>query len=278
MKLQYLGTAAAEAWPALFCECESCKKARAAGGRNIRSRSQAIIDDRLLIDFPADTYMHCIQHGIDITRVENMIVTHAHSDHWYPADLWCRYPGIAQFDGESCPLTVWGTAAIKGDVEKHLPGANANGEDRLRYREIEPFGCYDIGGYTVTALPANHDPHAQPVIYQISDGEKTMLYGNDTGIPFDSVWQYWAEHPVHFDYVSLDCTGVLLSGWRDGHMCLETNAEVLERMRGMGLIDAGTVVCIHHFSHGGGPIHDELAELVKPQGWLVSYDGMTVEF
>ncbi len=278
MKLQYLGTAAAEAWPALFCECESCKKARAAGGRNIRTRSQALIDDRLLIDFPADTYFHCIRHGVDITRIENMIVTHAHSDHWYPADLWCRYPGIAHFDGESCPLTVWGTAAIRDSVEEHLPGANANGEDRLRYREIEPFGSYEIGGYTVTALPANHDPHAQPVIYQISDGEKTMLYGNDTGIPFESVWQYWEQHPVRFDYVSLDCTGVLQPGWRDGHMSLESNAEVLERMRGMGLVDEKTTVCIHHFSHNGGLIHDELEEYVKPQGWLVSYDGMTVEF
>ena len=278
MKLQYLGTAAAEAWPALFCECESCKKARAAGGRNIRSRSQALIDDALLIDFPPDTYMHCIRHDVDITRIENMIVTHAHSDHWYPSDLWCRYPGIAHFEGESCPLTIWGTAAIKADVESHLPGANAAGEERLRYREIEPFGTYTIGKYTVTALPANHDPNAQPVIYQISDGEKTMLNGNDTRIPFDSVWQYWAEHKVRFDYVSLDCTGVLQPGWRDGHMALGTNAEVVERMRGMGLIDENTVICIHHFSHNGGLIHDELAEKVAPQGWLVSYDGMVVEF
>ena len=55
-------------------------------------------------------------------------------------------------------------------------------------------------------------------------------------------------------------------------------AEVVERMRGMGLIDENTVICIHHFSHNGGLIHDELAQKVAPQGWLVSYDGMVVEF
>ena len=276
MKLQYLGTAAAEAWPALFCECDACQKARAAGGRNIRSRSQAIIDDKLLIDFPPDTYMHCVQHNVDTTRVENMIVTHAHSDHWYPKDLWCRYPGIAHFKGESCPLTIWGTAAIKEDVEQHLAPANRL-DERLCYHEIQPFGTYTVGKYTVTALPANHDPAAKPVIYQISDGEKTMLYGNDTGYPFESVWEYWAKNPVRFDYISLDCTGETLQNYRDGHMCVDVNAEVVERMRAMGLVDDATTVCIHHFSHNGGLTYDELTEEVAPRGWLVSYDGMVVD-
>ena len=56
MKLQYLGTAAAEGIPAVFCECENCIKSKENGGRNIRTRSQALIDDCILIDFPQDTY------------------------------------------------------------------------------------------------------------------------------------------------------------------------------------------------------------------------------
>ncbi len=33
MKLKYLGTAAAEGIPALFCRCEMCAYARKAGGK-----------------------------------------------------------------------------------------------------------------------------------------------------------------------------------------------------------------------------------------------------
>ena len=33
MKLQYLGTAAAEGWPALFCNCSACIKAKELGGK-----------------------------------------------------------------------------------------------------------------------------------------------------------------------------------------------------------------------------------------------------
>ena len=50
MKLTYLGTAAAEGWPAVFCNCENCKEAARLGGRNIRTRSQALVNDDLLLD------------------------------------------------------------------------------------------------------------------------------------------------------------------------------------------------------------------------------------
>ena len=58
MKITFLGTAAAEAMPATFCNCKYCIEARRLGGKNIRTRSQSIIDGKLLIDLPADTYYH----------------------------------------------------------------------------------------------------------------------------------------------------------------------------------------------------------------------------
>ena len=54
MKIKFLGTAAAEGIPALFCDCAVCQNARKVGGKEIKTRSQAIVDDKILIDFPAD--------------------------------------------------------------------------------------------------------------------------------------------------------------------------------------------------------------------------------
>ena len=48
MEIQYLGTAAAEGYPALFCSCDICKKARNAGGREIRTRTQSVVDNKIL--------------------------------------------------------------------------------------------------------------------------------------------------------------------------------------------------------------------------------------
>ena len=87
MKLTYLGTAAAEGFPAVFCNCAYCNEARTLGGKNIRTRSQALINEDLLIDLPADTYFHFLQNGIRGDQIAYLLVTHAHSDHFYPAEL-----------------------------------------------------------------------------------------------------------------------------------------------------------------------------------------------
>ena len=62
MKVKYLGTAAREGFPAMFCVCDNCKKAWERGERNIRSRSQVIVDNDLLIDLPGDTFYHAMLH------------------------------------------------------------------------------------------------------------------------------------------------------------------------------------------------------------------------
>ena len=59
MIVKYLGTGAAEGIPAVFCHCNICKHARQKKGRNIRTRSQALIDGKLLIDFGPDTFTFC---------------------------------------------------------------------------------------------------------------------------------------------------------------------------------------------------------------------------
>ena len=51
MKFKFLGTAAAEGFPAIFCRCKACEEARLLRGKNIRTRAQALINNDLLIDF-----------------------------------------------------------------------------------------------------------------------------------------------------------------------------------------------------------------------------------
>lgn len=61
MKLRYLGTAAAEGVPAVFCPCPACAHARKVGGKEVRTRSGAIVDDALKLDFPGDAYMQALK-------------------------------------------------------------------------------------------------------------------------------------------------------------------------------------------------------------------------
>lgn len=96
MKITYYGTSASEAWPALFCSCRACALARELGGRNIRSRSQALIDTSLLLDFPPDTSCHVQHLNLNLGLVRTVLVTHSHHDHFFPYDLGMRMPGFAE--------------------------------------------------------------------------------------------------------------------------------------------------------------------------------------
>ena len=67
MKIQYWGTAAAEGVPGIFCSCDTCKAARIKKGRCVRTRSQLLINDDLLVDFGPDTFAHTLKYDFDMS-------------------------------------------------------------------------------------------------------------------------------------------------------------------------------------------------------------------
>lgn len=70
-------------WPALFCNCEICKRARAVGGKELRTRTQAVVDQKILIDFPPDSYTHALNYSLQLGKVQHLLITHSHMDHFF---------------------------------------------------------------------------------------------------------------------------------------------------------------------------------------------------
>lgn len=87
MKIRYLGTAATEGFPAAFCNCKSCTAARKDISKELRTRSQMLIDTELMIDFPPESYYHAMRFGIDLSAVRTLLVTHSHTDHFYAQEF-----------------------------------------------------------------------------------------------------------------------------------------------------------------------------------------------
>lgn len=271
MIFQYLGTAAAEGWPALFCHCDNCRRAGEAGGRNIRTRSQALLDGRLLIDFPPDTYQHLLHLGLPLRDIHSCLVTHAHSDHLYVDDLYMRKAKTYAILKDDTPFTVYGSGPTVAKLR------DVAGQGIIRTAAITPFVPFAVEGYTVIPLPAAHAPDLEPVIFLVTDGERTVLYGNDTGYFPEETWTFFEKKRPHLDLLSLDCTGGILPGWRRGHMSLDVCAEVKARLADCGVVTDKSVCVVHHFSHNGGATYDELVPRAAEHGFLVSYDGMVIE-
>ena len=277
MKLQYWGTAAAEALPAIFCRCETCKKARERGGKNVRMRPNAMIDGVLKIDFNADTYGQSLKFGVDLTDLKYLLVTHTHSDHFYPNDLNMRRQGFANFCGDPVVLTVYGSDKVMNCIRPMSEHKAMTG--LLQGVEIAPFSCVQIDKYTVYAVRGVHDPNAGPLIYVITDGDSTLLYWHDSGPLPDEAFAYWREQGLRFDFVSMDCTSGCSPMNYDAHMNLERNIRMRDRLLAEGLADGKTVFCCNHFSHNGAnSLYDEFVEIAAKEGFITSYDGMVVEF
>lgn len=279
MKIKYLGTAAAEAVPAMFCECKVCRIARKEGGKNIRTRSQAIVDDRLLIDFGPETNYHSFRYGIDLSRIETCIITHSHRDHLYVEDIENRRSGFSHLEENAPPLTFFASEPVINIIFDFLKKRNMHKDGVVKTETVRCFEPFYAEGYKITALPARHDPNAGAVFYMIEKGGKALLYAHDTGLFPSGVWEHFEKVLPHFDFVSLDCTaGSKLINY-EMHLNYEKCRFIKEKMLSDGYADDKTVFCLNHFSHNGlEHSYEDFCKLPQIKGFKASYDGMELEF
>ena len=274
MKITYYGTAAGEAWPGVFCACNLCREARRLGGKNIRTRSQALIDDDLLLDLPPDNYLHTLYYGLDFQKVKALFVTHSHSDHCYPADLeLLREPYTHTYPGQ---MQVFGNDAVEKKILDACHGLGGE-KERFLFHRIMPNETVNIGSYTVTALRATHAKEETCLFYRIEKFGKSVLYAHDTGALTEENLATLHCFSGPLQLVSLDCTQ---QSKRDGkyHMGLLDAAEQKEVLLREGLADHNTIFVVNHFSHNGGWLHEEITERAAAYDMIASYDGMEISF
>lgn len=274
MKVHFLGTAAAEGIPNVFCRCDTCRKAWQLGGRNRRTRSSVLIDDTIKVDYPPDSYAQAIRDGIDLSRLEHLLFTHTHYDHFAHADLYNRVVGFA--NGIDHPLNVYGNDSVIAQcrLTTELP----EGKERFRLHRLLPFRAFEAGDARITPLLADHDRLETCLLYLIEKNGKTLLYGNDTGWFPDETWHWLEQNGKTIDMAILDCThGPMGNPRKTNHMCVETIFEVQRRFGETKLIHGGSRLFVTHFTHNAGLQHDEWVALFEPKGIEVAYDGLIVQ-
>lgn len=273
MQIRLLGTAAAEGWPAVFCRCSACVRAKAAGGKNIRTRSGANVDGLFQFDFGPDAYHHVLQ-GNDLSSVEHLIFTHSHFDHLAPGDLDMRRPPFAH--GATEHVHIWANDA----VERRLGGKIAHPEKTgLEFHALHPFQPVAVADATLVPLLADHDKNETCLLHIFERSGCRLLYGHDTGIFPEPTWDYlrdWATPERRLDVALLDCTNGPMPGERT-HMGLDACARVRERLLHINAGTGATRFIVTHFSHNGGLLHAELVERATPLGLEVAYDGMQIQ-
>lgn len=276
MRLQYLGTAAAEGFPAVFCNCEACKKAREA--KEFRTRSQVLVERDLLVDLPPETYYHAVMQQIDLSAVSYLLVTHSHTDHFYAQELVNRGYKFAYGMKEHL-LEIYGNETVfevfrEGTAREIKPEV----AERIRFHIVRPFEAFFMKGYEVHALPAQHTQNECALLYFIRKGDKAILYLNDTGLLDSNVYAYLRQNGLRADLISFDCT---LAGRQEAHsgrhMNIYENYAVLQKLCECGAADAKTTCVITHFSHNSAPFRKDMEELAARFGFIAAYDGLSLK-
>lgn len=281
MEILYLGTAAEERIPGMFCHCELCQRSLKLGGKNIRMRAQALIDDALLVDFGSDTYANFVREGKNLWDIRSILLTHSHPDHlslevfssryhWQTAET-TKYETIQLYTSAGVIDKIWRVVEARG-LEKEMI------EKTWKFIPMEYFQPIEVEGYTVTPLPAKHAVPEQAFVFLIEKDGRTMFYGNDTGTFSEEIDEWLAKNNKHIDLLSLDCTKGDIETPYYGHMSMSQGRAIADRFLAKGVIDETTKLYFTHFAHGCKMTHDELEQTAKEKyGFKVTYDGFRLE-
>ncbi|MCX7016823.1 MAG: MBL fold metallo-hydrolase [Candidatus Sumerlaeota bacterium] len=289
----FLGTAASEEYPAVFCRCEHCAKARALGGRNVRVQSSAHLSPDCLIDFNHGSVYRAQEFGISLPDAQHVLVTHVHEDHLAPGRVRCRRmnPSVAlPVVGEArkapesvgvrfCELPmlhVYGNRRV-------CEALRVQGQDpdpavyRLQLHEVGYFETFQAGDMRCTTLKADHmGQTGEPGLnYIIERDGRTILYALDTGwYPRESL-----ERIFQFQYDLVVAEGTFGLGREDPkqHFNLAMAERALALFRDRGLLKPGAPFCVSHLCPHWTPVHDEIAPVMAEKGVTIAYDGLSVD-
>lgn len=282
MQLTFLGTAAANAYPEAFCRCQNCQEARAEGGRSLRKRSAALVNDNLLLDLGPDIMTAAQMHAVNLTNVRYCLQTHPHADHLDLSHLLSRSPGFGvvgaprlHFYASSATLAR-ADQTFRSDLSGYgLFDPEAEAELNLKIHQVTPWQPFEVGPYSVVALPANHAPGCGSLLYAIESGGRTIFYGTDTATLFEETWQAFHQQQMQFDVVVLDHTYGPDEPGSD-HLNAHQFIEHVTRLREEEILKEHGRVFATHIAHEGNPVHTKLTEFAFRHGYEIAYDGLTV--
>lgn len=271
MKLQFLGTGSAEGFPALFCNCGVCETARQRGGPDRRTRASVLLDDTIKIDLPPDTLAHVHHYGLDLSRLQHLLFTHSHDDHFAVRELQYLSPNFAP--ERRGPLNVWGTREL---IKKLLPEtAHFFEEAPLCFNPVAPFREFTVGHLGVTPIVAQHKEDELCLNYLVRSGDTTLLYATDTGWYEPLTWEFLAGRPIHA--VVAECGKGISDNTYRGHMSVDEVRAFKARLVDGGGLAADAPFWVTHIAHTGLLLHRELGEVLAPSGIRVAYDGLVVD-
>lgn len=249
MKVRMLGTG--------YGECKVRKKAV----KDFRHRGGVIVDERILIDAPADIFDVADELGFSdmFDKISDVVISHSHAGH-FSADT------VEKLSAERS-IRVYAT----GKVLDLIPDS-----ENVTKIKLSTSAPTQIDDYTLYSLQANHstDIKGEMCLNFVLSKDKTLLYALDGGGIAFGAWKTLSQ--LKIDAVIAECA---LDTSEDVYATVyHNNANALKSLKNIlvsgGICDTGCKFILTHIpTDKKRPIHDELTAAVRSYGMFVAYDG-----
>lgn len=284
--MRFLGTGAGEGIPNPFCKCRVCANARMRKGKEIRTRSSLLLDEKTIIDIGADFFAQSFLYDVCFADIEHVLYTHMHDDHINYTMIWERF---VSHSGSSKPLNIYIVdEAYKFFTDFYLISPltlgreDYLGENRINIIRLEFNKSYNIGGRTVTPVRAAHSTsfEANGSSFLIEKDDLCIFYALDSGYFTEEAFDMLKNKRL--DILICECTFPSIDAGMNkssGHMDIQMLIKTLDRLYAENAITADTDIYISHIG-SSGMTHEELADyfssLDKNYKLIAAYDNLEI--
>ncbi len=248
MKFKFLGTGAADRID-LPQDSDFSQK-------DHRRCACALLENHIMLDCGPHALNSLEVAGIDLFSITDIIITHRHRDHF-------------------CLESINKIAAC-GGVRLWLREGSEITNCAAEITYMKPFSTYKIGGFSVSSVPANHDPNAFPQHLCIEDEKVGLFYALDGAWILNETVTYLKNR--EFNAMVIDATVGDYSGdFRIGeHNSIPMIRLMIDSMRTVKIINEQTKIYLSHIACCLHKSHEETCKIVAPDNLIVAYDGFEV--
>ncbi len=251
MKLFFLGTGAADRM-----EIEPDND---FSNKDNRRCSCAILDGKIMFDCGPHAISSLNIAGFDLSSITDIVITHLHRDHF-------NLENINLIAEKNNNLRVW----MRQD-------AVYEGKCFAEIYLMKPYNTYEIDGYSFTGMRANHDPLAFAQHISVEKDGKKLFYGMDGAWLLNETVAFMKKK--EYNLVVLDATVGDYSGdFRIGeHNSIPMIRLMTDSMKTLKIINKETDIILNHIACCLHKSYNETCEIVKPDGYIVAYDGFCIK-
>lgn len=255
MKIKFLGTSAGWPLPRLGCKCEICTS---KDPKDTRTRTQVLIDNRILLDAGPDTYFHLKNQ--DLTKLEAVFISHEHPDHTF--GLWDLPHIYGRSETGLNKIQLFITEPVLKGINKVF----SHPHKLINLNVVKENVAVNMGDLKISYIPVIH---GNTPAYAIKcQNSKIFTYITDfSEIPSGSQDKIKNSNLVAFDGSSLGKTGQ-----GPGHISINDGIEIGKNLK------AGQIYFIHigHKTDTHKHLETYLKEKAGPN-YHVAFDGLEIK-